>query len=112
MGEYHDLGEAPADPELPNRRTSHIVDAMLPTLARFALNGKVILVTGAGRGLEFEIANALAGAGGHVILNGRDAAKLDDAARRIEAFGGSPVQTAPFDVSAGAALCPAFSRIR
>jgi len=40
---------------------------MLPTLQQFTLTGKIILVTGAGRGLGFEIAKALAGAGGHVV---------------------------------------------
>jgi gluconate 5-dehydrogenase len=84
---------------------------MLPTLRHFTLTGKVILVTGAGRGLGFEIAKALAGAGGHVILNGRDAARLDAAAQRIADAGGGSVETAPFDVADGAALRAAFADI-
>ena len=84
---------------------------MLPTLARFDLTGKIALVTGAGRGLGFEIAKALAGAGAHVIVNGRDAARLDMAARRIAAFAGRPVDTAPFDIADGAALRAAFAGI-
>lgn len=44
----------------------------LPFLSRFALEGRVALVTGARRGLGLEIARALAGSGAHVILAGRD----------------------------------------
>lgn len=84
---------------------------MLPTLKHFTLTGKVILVTGAGRGLGFEIAKALAGAGGHVILNGRDARRLDEAASRIEAAGGGTVETAPFDIADSTALQSAFAAI-
>jgi gluconate 5-dehydrogenase len=83
---------------------------MLPTLQRFALTGKIALVTGAGRGLGFEIAKALAGAGGHVILNGRDATRLDAAAARIDAGGGS-VETLPFDIADSTALKAAFAAI-
>src|SRR5882672_9985305 len=84
---------------------------MLPTLRHFALTGKVILVTGAGRGLGFEIAKALAGAGGHVILNGRDASRLDAAASRIAEAGGGSAETAPFDIADLAALRSAFAAI-
>jgi gluconate 5-dehydrogenase len=84
---------------------------MLPTLQRFALTGKIILVTGAGRGLGFEIAKALAGAGGHVILNGRDATRLDAAAARIAEAGGGSVETLPFDIADSAALNAGFATI-
>jgi gluconate 5-dehydrogenase len=84
---------------------------MHPTLAQFDLSGKVALVTGAGRGLGFEIAKALAGAGARVMLNGRDVARLDDAARRIAAFGGA-AETLPFDIADTPALHAAFARIR
>ncbi|HJS30402.1 MAG TPA: SDR family NAD(P)-dependent oxidoreductase, partial [Alphaproteobacteria bacterium] len=39
----------------------------------FSLAGRVALVTGSGRGLGLAIARGLAGAGAHVVLNGRDA---------------------------------------
>jgi gluconate 5-dehydrogenase len=84
---------------------------MLPTLASFTLTGKVALVTGAGRGLGFEIAKALSGAGALVILNGRDAARLGEAAAAITGFSGQPVETAPFDVTDAAALAAAFATI-
>src|SRR4051794_12881535 len=84
---------------------------MLPTLRNFTLTGKIILVTGAGRGLGFEIAKALAGAGGHVILNGRDAGRLAAAASHIEAAGGGPVETLPFDIVDSAALKTAFATL-
>lgn len=67
-------------------------------LSLFSLAGRVVLVTGSGRGLGFEIARALAAAGAHVVLNGRDGARLDDAAAHIRAEGGA-VSTATFDVS-------------
>ena len=40
--------------------------------ARFSLAERTALVTGAGRGLGWEIARAMAQAGAHVLLNGRD----------------------------------------
>ncbi|MBY0283982.1 MAG: SDR family oxidoreductase [Sphingomonas sp.] len=61
----------------------------------FDLSGRVALVTGAGRGLGFEIAKALAAAGARVVLNGRDAARLATAAARIE----GEVAIAAFDVA-------------
>ena len=44
--------------------------------ARFSLAGRTALVTGAGRGLGWEIAQAMAQAGAHVLLNGRDLSVL------------------------------------
>lgn len=67
-------------------------------LARFDLTGRTALVTGAGRGLGFEIARALAEAGAHVWLNGRDAARL---APRVAMLAGEglSVAAAAFDVT-------------
>src|SRR5260221_1631990 len=84
---------------------------MLPTLQQFTLTGKIILVTGAGGGLGFEIAKALAGAGGHVVLNGRDAARLNAAAARIETAGDGSAETAPFDITDSETLQAAFEAI-
>lgn len=52
------------------------MSAALPYLRRFSLEGRVALVTGARRGLGFEIATALAGSGAHVVISGRDDAGL------------------------------------
>lgn len=62
------------------------------------LAGRVALVTGAGRGLGFEIAKALAEAGAHVVLTGRTRATLEDAVARIAASGGS-ASSAAFDIA-------------
>ncbi|MGE0152144.1 MAG: SDR family oxidoreductase [Reyranellaceae bacterium] len=53
----------------------------------FSLKGKVALITGAGRGLGFAMAEGLAQAGARVFLNGRDGAALRKAARRLKAAG-------------------------
>ncbi len=45
----------------------------------FALTGKIALVTGSARGLGLEIAKALARAGATVVINGRDAVRLQQA---------------------------------
>ncbi|WP_448204705.1 SDR family oxidoreductase [Azospirillum sp. sgz302134] len=82
----------------------------LPSLSAFSLEGKVALVTGSGRGLGLEIARALSGAGAHVLLNGRDTARLDEQAERIVAAGGRASILA-FDVADRAAVRDAFARI-
>lgn len=78
--------------------------------APFSLDDRVALVTGAGRGLGFEIARALAQAGARVIVNGRDASRLDDAVRRIAADGGQ-ASAAAFDVGDAAATTRAIAQI-
>lgn len=70
---------------------------MPPYLARFSLEGQVALVTGAGRGLGFEIAKALALSGAQVVLNGRDEERLA-AARRLIAEAGGHAATMAFDI--------------
>ena len=66
--------------------------------ASFSLAGRVIALTGSARGLGFEMARALAAAGAHVIVNGRDAARAAAAAERIRSEGGQ-ASAAAFDVS-------------
>ena len=73
----------------------------------FSLQGRVALVTGAGRGLGFEIAKALAAQGAQVLLNGRDGAALATAAAAI----GSAASALPFDVADEAAVAAALDRI-
>jgi len=65
-----------------------------PGLERFSLSGRVVLVTGATRGLGLEIARGMAAAGAVVGINGRDAARASEIARSIpHAF------AAPFDIA-------------
>ncbi|WP_428031859.1 SDR family oxidoreductase [Ancylobacter sp.] len=71
-----------------------------PPLPRpFRLDGRVALVTGAGRGLGFEMAKSLASAGASVVINGRHAGRLEAAAAALAAETGRVVDTAPFDVA-------------
>jgi len=79
-------------------------------LATFSLAGKTALVTGAGRGLGFEIAKAMAGAGAHVVINGRDQARLDAAVAAVVEAGGV-ASGAAFDVADPGALRAAFTAI-
>jgi NAD(P)-dependent dehydrogenase (short-subunit alcohol dehydrogenase family) len=62
--------------------------------ARFTLEGRAALVTGAGRGLGRSIAAALAGAGAEVWLLARSGDELEHAAASIRAAGGRAVPVA------------------
>lgn len=80
----------------------------------FSLTGQNALVTGASRGLGFEIGRALAGAGARVWLNGRDATALQAGADRINAeaapYGGQ-AQALPFDIICPTATDAAFTQL-
>ncbi len=78
--------------------------------SQFSLRDRMALVTGAGRGLGFEIARAMAAAGAHVIVNGRDAGRTADAARRISSDGGKATG-AVFDVGDPEAVTRAVAAI-
>jgi gluconate 5-dehydrogenase len=64
----------------------------------FALTGNRALVTGSSQGIGFALAQGLAEHGAEVVLNGRDAAKLDAAAMKLAAAG-HKVSVASFDVT-------------
>jgi len=77
----------------------------------FRLNGRVALVTGAGRGLGFEIAKGLAGAGARLLVNGRRAQATQEAVARIEEAGGT-AEPCVFDVADPDAATAAFGEIQ
>lgn len=79
-----------------------------PTL--FSLAGRVALVTGASRGLGFEIAQAYARAGAKVILNSRSHENLEQAAKAM-ALKGLEVTTLPFDVADESATTAAMEEV-
>jgi gluconate 5-dehydrogenase len=68
----------------------------------FSLAGRIVLVTGASRGLGRAMAAAMARAAAHVVLNGRDAAALDAAAGALT-DAGLQAETSRFDVTDEAA---------
>src|SRR5712664_4089091 len=69
----------------------------LPTTPSFRLDQRRALVTGAGRGLGFACAAALAAAGAEVVMVSRSADELDAAAEVIRS-GGGHAATAVLDV--------------
>jgi gluconate 5-dehydrogenase len=68
------------------------------TLEMFDLTGLRALITGSSQGIGFALARGLASAGAEIVLNGRDVAKLADAAAELEA-GGAVVHQLTFDVT-------------
>src|SRR5436305_11143058 len=67
------------------------------------LTGRLALVTGASLGIGAATAEALAGAGAHVILVARRSAALEEVEDRIHAAGGSAT-IAPLDLTDGESI--------
>lgn len=65
------------------------------SLKLFDLSGRRALITGSSQGIGLALAKGLSDAGAEIVLNGRDAVKLADAAASI----GGPVHILPFDVT-------------
>ena len=68
------------------------------SLSLFDLSGRRALVTGSSQGIGFALAEGLARAGATAVLNGRDRAKLEAAAGRLQAVG-FKASFVTFDVS-------------
>lgn len=74
------------------------------------LKDKIVVVTGASRGLGRALAVEFARAGALVYGTGRDAAALDDTAREVEAVGGA-MRKAVFEVRDEIAVCDFFASL-
>lgn len=79
------------------------------TPALFDLNGRRALITGSSRGIGLALARGLAGAGAEVVLNGRDEARLADAAAELISAGAT-VHLLGFDVTDHAGVRAAVDR--
>ncbi len=64
----------------------------------FSLGRKRALITGSSQGIGFALARGLAEAGAEIVLNGRDAAKLEAAAKTLSGEGAT-VKTLAFDAT-------------
>ena len=76
----------------------------------FSLAGRTALITGGSRGIGFAIAEALAGAGAAVVLNGRNPRTLESAAQALRAKGRA-VSTVAFDVTQSADVREAVAKL-
>jgi gluconate 5-dehydrogenase len=76
----------------------------------FRLDGKLALVTGSSAGIGYALARGLGQAGATLVLNGRDAGKLEQAAHALRSEGLSVLAQA-FDVTQRAAVDAAVEHI-
>jgi gluconate 5-dehydrogenase len=76
----------------------------------FGLDGRVALVTGSSGGIGRALAGGLAKAGAHVVVNGRDAARAEQAAADIRAAGGKATAMA-CDVTDAASVRALVERV-
>ena len=74
----------------------------------FRLDGKIALVTGAGRGIGRAVALALAASGAELLLNSRTPSELEAVAAEIVAQGGQ-ARPLPFDVTDSSAARAAIA---
>lgn len=81
-----------------------------PVLNSFALHGQRALITGSSSGIGLALARALGQAGAALVLNGRNAGKLAEAAAVLTAEG-LLVSVSAFDVTDSAAVQAAVSAI-
>lgn len=76
------------------------------------LKGRHAIVTGGNRGIGAAIASALAGAGAHLTIMGRDPEKLAETGNEISAAHSTPVTTIQCDVTDEASVIAAFGAAR
>jgi len=76
----------------------------------FDLSGRLALVTGSGQGIGLALAEGLARHGAGIVLNGRSAPKVDEAASALRAAG-YQAQSAIFDVTDQAAVAAGVAAI-
>jgi 3-oxoacyl-[acyl-carrier protein] reductase len=74
------------------------------------VKGKVAMVAGASRGLGYAVARGLAAEGVRVAIASRDAAKIQDAGRRIAAETGTDVLAVDADVRSAASIAEWHAR--
>lgn len=82
----------------------------MPTPRHFDLSGRLALITGSSQGIGLALAKGLAAYGARVVLNGRDAKKLQRAAAELE-VGDLAAEIAAFDVTDHAAVAAGVDRI-
>jgi gluconate 5-dehydrogenase len=83
---------------------------MIDAAKLFNLTGRRALVTGSSAGIGYALARGLAGAGASVVLNGRDAVRLEEALARLRAEGASADARA-FDVTSPTDVAASIERI-
>ena len=83
---------------------------MHKALKQFDLSGQTALITGSSAGIGLALASGLSGAGAAVVLNGRNAGKLEAAATQLRAEGAT-VHTSAFDAADPSAVAAAVARI-
>jgi gluconate 5-dehydrogenase len=83
---------------------------MNQVLKKFDLSGRTALVTGSSAGIGYALAGGLAAAGATIVLNARNAGKLETAAQRLR-DAGAAVHTANFDVTSAEAVTSAIEAI-
>jgi len=76
----------------------------------FRLDGRIALITGSSSGIGFALARGLGQAGATLVLNARNAAKLEESAVTLRAEG-LQVHTRAFDVTAGDSVLTAVDDI-
>jgi gluconate 5-dehydrogenase len=83
----------------------------LNTISRlFDLTGRTALITGSSAGIGYALARSLAAAGATVILNGRNEARLAQAADTLRSLGAT-AHTSHFDVTDAESVSAAIARL-